>query len=151
MEEFKKCVIVESITRSLTPGCPLPRIKKLPQLTKNNMELFRSSFGEEGFNIYQKMNSVNKINALRWFETHGINTIKLYDAESLEDWNMKEIFKFDLGKLKQSNSDIYQKVVKNIMDRVYCNYPEDIYDIISKKFSNDPDTLSETMRRRINF
>lgn len=149
MEEFKNCTIIESITSSLMNGRPLSRNWPIPNFVKNNANILKSVFGEKAFEIFEKMNNIDKNSAVKWYEMHGTMTAELFDAELWEDWNDQEMFKFNLDKLYKSNQDIYHNVAENIAKRAYGKCPSEIYDIIVKRFLIDPKALTDTIKKNV--
>jgi len=147
MEDFKTAITIESITMSLISGRPLSRKWGFPDflLDKKMESVLSSTFGEEGYKIYSKMSNKKKKDARTYFETCGEKICKMYKAELWEDWDDSKTFKFDLQYLFDNHYDIYKKVVENIADRCYGQYPKMIFDMILERFLISPKDLSETI------
>lgn len=144
MDKFKQCVIVESISGSLISGRMLSCLWAFPKFVMDNDIFLHSLFGTVGLNIYKEMSDTDKTTAIKWFETHGIETSKMFGSKLMED-STDCVLIFDLQKLYDEYPEVYSSVVLNVVAKTYGKISEKAKGIITDEFMKDPKIFTDAV------
>ena len=119
MEDFKKLVCSESIATAIASGQPINKYWGLPDFLIKKQEKLQQFFGNDAFKIYASLSDKEKVEARKWFETHGIEASKMFNAELYEEPDGCSIFKYNMNKLEKFHPKIYDKVIQKIFILTY--------------------------------
>lgn len=147
MDQFKNCIIVDSIAKVIITGKPISKTWGFPEFILKNESMLKNLFGPLAYNEYIKLSDSNKKNAISWYETNGMEITEMYGGELHEDWDDSTIPKRDLQKLKKNYPQTYDEVVKNVASVVYGSFSKATQDIIIGKYIEDPSVFEEEISR----
>lgn len=147
MDEFKKNVIVKSISSVIISGRPVSEKWEFPNFLLKNEKMLENFFGEEIYQIYKNFSEEEKEQAIKWYEIHGIECTEMYGGELYEEWNDNTVPKRDLEKLSTNNQEIYELVVKSVVQEVYKQYDELTKQIIINKYTEEFQVFDEEIKK----
>lgn len=147
MDTFKDYINADSIAKVIITKRPISKMWGFPDFILKNPSMLEKLFGPIAYREYVNLSDSDKKDAIKWFETHGVDATEMYGGELYEDWNDSTIPKRDLYKLKNNFPKIYGEVVKNVVSIVYGSYTKKTQDIIVSKYIEHPDVFEGEISR----